>query len=313
MTVELVGERPVSLPVPTRTPGGAGATPATPAPSMQDGMDLIRFLFSQAFGGQLTELAEEYWNAYLNDTPLEVIIEQIRRRPEHERVFPGFTKARAKDPRFTEATWIASTRGYVQELRARGVRPGFYDEPEDFRQWIEGEVRPDELGGRLDLWQTWERETRDPVAAEEYRRQAAALGWEVTDGDFLMLALDPERAVTTVERSLSAAGVATEAVRAGFGQLGVDESLRLVDQGVSASQARQGFGALVDARELFSALPGEAGDTLTRQEQVGAVFGTDAAARRRVERRGQERRAAFEGGGGFSTGGGGLAGLRSAE
>lgn len=276
------------------------------------GLAFLRSLFAAAFGGALTELAETYWSAYVNGTPIEQIIFDIRNSPEHEAAFPGFKVAKGKDPRFTEGQWIGLTREYVANFRQFGVRPTFFDDPSDFRGLIEGEINPREHLSRLTLWDRWTRQNTDPVVREEMQRQAAALGYTLNDGDFLMLAMDFDRALTALERAEQAGLLGAEARRADFGQLAVSEALSLTDLGVTQEQARAGFGALAEGRELLAPLPGEAGDTFSRQEQLGLVSGTDAAARRRLERQARRRTAAFQGSGGYSAGSGALTGLAPA-
>lgn len=295
-------------------PGGTTTTTGSVIPTTTDlgGLAFLRALFASIFGGALANLADRYWQAYVEGMPFEQIVEEIRRSPEHETVFAGFSKAKAKDPTFNEAKWLALRNDYVANYREFGVRSTFFDDPEDFRALVEGEQTPREHRRRLELWSVYDRETRDPVAEQEIRRYFARLGMEATDGDFLMFAMNPDRATTALERALTGGLVATEAQRAGFGALSVDEGLRLADLGVDRERARSGFDLLGNARELLAPLPGEAGDTIERDAQLGLVAGTDAAARRRLERQQRRRLSEFAGGGGISSGSGAFTGLAPA-
>lgn len=307
-----------SEPMP-RTPGTVvqpGFPPRGRAASslpLLGGVDILRAIFADVFGGALTELAERFWGDYLNDVPFEVIVAEVRKTPEYKARFPAMAELRNNGRPISEAQYLGLERQYAQNRREFGLRPGFYDDPSDFAAVIANEVSPDEDRRRLQAWQTWDRETRDPVAEQQFRAQASALGIDLTDGDFLMFALDPDRAVTTLERALSAGTIATEAVRAGYGPLTGLEGQRLADLGINQDVARQGFDALAGSRELFAPLPGETGAGFGREEQIGAAFGTDAAARRRLDAQRRRRIAEFDTGGGYSTGRGGLTGLAPAE
>lgn len=292
-------------------PGTTTTRPRTQPYDDESANSFIRSLFGDVLGGILQDKAGDYYRDWLEGKPIEQIIFEIRQSPEHAARFPGFKDLEAKGRSINEAAYLDLERTYTQVARNFDLPPGFYDDPSDFGKLIAGEVSPAEWQRRLTSWQAYERETRDPVAMEEYRRQFAAAGLTVSDGDMLALVIDPARSVSAVERRLEAGRIATESVRAGFGQLGTDEALGLADQGVTREDAARGFDALADSRELFAPLPGEPGGALGRQEQLGAAFGTDAGARRRVERIRDRRRAGFSGGGGVAQGRDGLAGLAS--
>lgn len=286
-------------------------TPTLPMTDPGSGAGFLSAFFGGIFGGGFTEVAEEAYQAWLRGTPIEQVLETIRSSEPYKARFPGMTALRAAGRPISEAAYLDIERQFTQVARQFDLPPGFYDEPADFGRLIGGEVSPSEWQRRLTTWQAYERETRDPVAAAEVARQFQAAGLGVpSDGDFLAAVIDPTKGIAAIERRLEAARIGTESVRAGFGALSVDESLSLADQGVTREQATSGFGALAESRELFSGLAGEVGaDTLGRGEQIGAAFGTDAAARRRLER--QARRRAGEFGGTASAGitRGGLTGL----
>lgn len=290
------------------TTGPGGMTLATTA------SDYIRQVFSDLFGGSLMEFAEWAWEQVNSGATTDQVLYALRQTPQYKARFPGMEALKASGRPVSEAAYLDLERSYTQIARQFDLPPGFYDEPDDFGRLIGGEVSPVEWQRRLTAWQTYERETRDPTAASEIARQFAAAGLPApSDGDFLATVIDPARGINAIERRLEAARIGTQAQRAGFGALTVDEGLTLADQGVTADQAGQGFGALAESRELFASLPGEEGaDAFGRQQQLGAAFGTDQASRRRLERQGRRRAAEFSGGGSAGLGRGGLSGLGSA-
>ncbi len=318
-------EAPVSSPgrggMGTNTTGsGATATEATASTTTTataaddaSGLAFIRQVFSDVFGGSLLEFSQKAWEDYNRGKPLEQILAELRQTPEYAARFPGMAALRKAGRPVSEAAYLDLERQYVSLARQFDLPPGFYDSPDDFGRLIGGQVSPAEYQRRLSAWQAYERETRDPLVEQEIRAQLAAMGMAPSDGDFLAVVIDPQRGVGAIEQRLEAGRVGAEARRSGFGALDADEALRLADMGVTRDQAREGFGALSDSRELFTGLPGEEGaDSLTRQEQVGAVFAGDRASARRIERQRQRRLGEFTGGGGASLGRGGLSGIGSA-
>lgn len=294
----------------TGTIRAAGSPPPTPA---MTGASWLSAYFGDIFGGSFTSVAEDAYTLYLQTGSIEQALDFIRKSDAYKARFPGMAALQKAGRPISEGAYLDLERNYAQIARTFDLPPGFYDQPDDFAKLIGGEVSPVEWQRRLTAWQTYERETRDPVAEQAIRQQFAAAGLVASDGDFLAAAIDPTKAVSAIERRLEAGLVSAQAVRSGYGGLSIEEGLTLADRGVTRDQAAQGFGALADAREVFAPLPGEIGaDTIGRQTQLDAAFAGDSMARRRIEQQRRRRQAEFEGGGGVTGGRSGLAGLGSA-
>lgn len=292
-------------------PGGRSTAPVSPRD--MNALAAIREIFDAYFGGALTELVEQAWQWAKEGLHEALIVGRIRDSEPYARRFTGMKALRDAGRPISEVAYLDIEQRMAQTMRAYGLPSGFYDEPADFGRLIGSEVGPAELERRLSSWQRYEQETRDPVFEAEVRRQFAAAGMAVSEGYFLAAAMDPGRAVTAIERNLAAAGAGTEARRAGYGALSVDEALRVGDLGLERGQMAQGFDYLAERTELFEPLAGESDDDrFGRTEQLGAAFGTDAASRRRLERRGRQRMAEFAGGGSTAVGRRGLSALGSA-
>lgn len=308
-----IPEQPRTVPTTPRSSGATATTgsgPGTPTGTGDSGLAFVRQLLDSVFGGALTHFAEQALQRYNSGTPVEQILFDLRQTTEYAARFPGMKELQAAGRPINELAYLDLERSYTQVARQFDLPGGFFDSPDDFGRLIGAEVSPAEYQRRLTDWQAYERDTRDPVAAAEYQRQLADAGLPASEGDFLAAVIDPTRAVSAIERRLAAGQIGTEAVRAGFGQVSVEQGLRLADLGVTQDQAKQGFDTLAGSRELFTALPGEAGaEQFGTDTQLGAVFGTDAAARRRVEAQRRRRQAGFEQGGGVASGRSGLAGL----
>lgn len=208
---------------------------------------------------------------------------------------------------------IQSYRTRAREmLGAMGVPEGFFDDTSDFTDFIVNDISLTELRDRAGEYEVYGQQLSQGNAAEleAFERM---YGVKPTAFEVAALALDPAKALPAIQRKFRSVGLDVQAGRAGFGDLSRTEAERLVDVGVTDEQANQGFGTLAASQELFDPLPGLAEAAIGRQEQLGAAFEGDAAARRRIERRARGRAARFQGGGGFASGREGFEGVGSAS
>lgn len=193
-----------------------------------------------------------------------------------------------------------------QLFQAAGLPAGFYDSPDDFYSFLVNDVSLTELNERVTL-------ARDYVyqAATEDKAELRRL-YGLTEGEEVAYVLDRGRALPLIQSRFTSARNAGAALRSGYGQLTATEAERLTALGVDPSRAAQGFGALVQSKELFAPLPGNAAeDAITREEQLSGAFGGDETARQKIARRGETRAAAGKTGGGFVSDREGFGGLGS--
>lgn len=254
------------------------------------------------FYGLPEALAEWAWSRIISgDSDIDVL-QQLRERPEYLARFPAMADRRAAGlPAISEAEYLAYERQRIQLMRAAGLPEGFYDDPEDFRRDIANDVSIAELSQRVQLAQD-ALYNEPPEVLDFYR------AYGLDDGDLTAALMDPDRALPVLQRKVGAAQRAGAAVRTGFGTLTEDEAGRLVDLGVTNEQAQTGFSDLARGQELFTPLTlGE--ESITRDEQLGATFGGDAAAKRKIENRQKKRVGEFDRGGAFSAGRTGYSGL----
>lgn len=177
-------------------------------------------------------------------------------------------------------------------MRDAGLPPGFYDSPEDFRQFVGSGVSIRELSERVQQG-FLALEQGDETTRQEMQR---LYGVGVTAGQIAAWALDEDRAVPTILRQVQAAQIGAAGRPTGF-TLTTDQLESLAAYGVSQQQARQGFGELYGMRGLFGALPGEGVGDITQAQQLGAQFTGDVASQQAIERRQAQRQAEFQTGG----------------
>lgn len=255
----------------------------------------------------LAGLGDRVWQAVTSGQIVAEEVDQfVRQTDEYKKRFAGMAALQAKGRAISEAEYVSVEKSYAQVLRAAGLPTGFYDGPDDFARMIGGEVSAAELADRVQAY--------TQVAFEsppEVRNQLQAL-YGIGAGELTAYFIDPDRALPLIRQQARAAELSGAAGRSGFGALNRGEAERLAQLGVTDKQATEGFGELVDARELFTPLDtGE--EAIGRDVQIGAALGGDAQARRRIDDRRKRRTAQFEGGGRYAGNQQGLSGIGSAS
>lgn len=258
--------------------------------------DIIRDMLETYGLPELTQFISDF--IVENDViDSNVLIGEIRRTPEYEARFAGNLQRRAAGLNvLSEGQYIALENTYRQYLRASGLPTGFYDSNDDFTNLIANDVSPGELAERVN--QGYEAiRFADPEVVQSMQDL-----YGVSEGDLAAFFLDPERATPMLLKQAKAAELGAGA-REGGGELSIEEAERLVDEGVSRRQAREGMAAIADPT-TFAITEEErrAGqEQFNRDEQIGAVFGTDPNAAQRQRKRLQKRQAQFAQGGTFAT------------
>jgi hypothetical protein len=273
--------------------------------TQQSAFDIINDLLD-SYG--LTGLSDFVSNYILEYDVIDdnVLMGQIRQQDAYkERFAANEARRKAGLNVLSEGQYIALENTYRQYLRASGLPSGFYDSNEDFQNLIGSDVSPGELAERVN--QGYEAiRFADPQVISQMQEL-----YGVGEGELAAYFLDPERATPLLLKQARAAEIAGGAVQGG-GMLTAAEAERLAQEGVTQQQARAGM-ALISEGEAFGLTTQEqqAGEQqLSREEQLGAVFGTDPQAAQRQRQRVRRRQAAFEQGGRFAGQGAELTGLQ---
>ena len=244
------------------------------------------------------------------DDTIDSIGVKLADTEEFKKRFPAneILKQQGKQ-RYSVSQYLQLESTYRSVLQSRSMPAGFYDQPADFQNFIAQDVSPDELGARIDLgYQAVRNAPRNVV--DEFQRL-----YGVTEGDLAAYFIDPERAKPTfdryeAERQARSAQISAQAQQQAQITLERQQAETLARAGITQETAQQGFTAISEQQGLFA--PQMAGEEAVSQaEQIGATFGTNAAARQAIERRRRSRRAAFEAGGGVAETQQGIVGLRT--
>ena len=300
-------EPPAPMEIPTPEPAG-------PTEEQQSAFNIIRSSLDQyGLSGLETFIGQMVFEAGIGD--FNQVLARLRVEPEtteagriyqqrfsanRERLARGLTA-------LSEGQYLAMEEALKTQLRVMGMPEGFYDSNDDVDQFIAADVSVAELGLRIEEGY---RAVQD--ADPEVRNQMQRL-YGVGERELAAYFLDPDRALNIIQRQARAAVIASEARQAAGFDLGVSTAEELAREGITEQQARAGFGAITELGELFRTNIDEQAlgeQAFGQEEQVGAIFGTSAAAQQRLRQRQRRRQAQFEAGGTFATQGAEVVGLR---
>jgi hypothetical protein len=148
----------------------------------------------------------------------------------------------------SEAEYILEEDKYQDIMRRYGLPESYYTRgdmgrQEGFEKLIGGDVSPVELEDRIQT-----AYNRVINANPEVVQSLRAFYPDVTDGDILAYALDPDKAIENIKRKVTAAEIGSGATRAGLAT-GVSRAEELARAGVTKEQAASGFGTIASGLE----------------------------------------------------------------
>ena len=188
----------------------------------------------------------------------------------------------------SEAEYVELEDQYQNVMRNYGLPSSYYTRgdmgvQQGFEKFISGDVSAAELEDRIQTAQN-----RVINAAPEVSKALREFYPDITNGDILAYALDPDQALTNIRRKVTAAEIGAGAMQAGLGTSAA-RAEELQRFGVTGEQARQGYQTigsfLPRASQLgdIYAKQGEGPFTQTTAEQE--VFGTTGAVEAQRKRR----------------------------
>lgn len=234
---------------------------------------------------------------------LPVLELMLRETPEYKQRFKGNEARRQKGlTEYSAGDYLRIEDSLKQILAGNNLPPGFYDTQDDLANFIGNDVSAQELDTRVQRGYLAVKNANPDTIAEMKRL------YGVDEASLAAYFLDPTKGRDVIVRQAGAARIAGGAQAGGGITLTQQEAEALQQQGITQEQAQQGFGAIQQMEELFRGAPGE--QAITREEQIGGVFGTNAAATQRIRQRQERRAAEFSGGGGFAGQGSSVTGLQ---
>ena len=187
----------------------------------------------------------------------------------------------------SEAEYIGLEDAYQGIMRQYGMPESYYargemGRQEGFEKFIGGDVSPAELETRISTAYNRVINSNPEVvqALKEFYPN-------ITNGDILSYALDPEKALTDINKKVTAAEIGGAAIGAGLG-IGLARAEELGAFGVSKAQAQQGYQTIADilpsATKLSSIYAKQglgAYDQAVAEQEVFGISGAATAAQKR--------------------------------
>ncbi len=188
----------------------------------------------------------------------------------------------------SEAEYIGLEDQYQGIMRNYGLPESYYKRgdmgrQEGFEKFIAGDVSATELEDRIQTAQN-----RVINANPEVGRALREFYPDITNGDILAYALDPDKALTNIKRKVTAAEIGGAAMGQGLAT-GLSRAEELARFGVTGAQAREGFqavaGVLPRAQMLGDIYAkqglGQYTQTTAEQEVFGLTGSAEAERKRR--------------------------------
>ena len=191
---------------------------------------------------------------------------------------------------------------YKQYMQQAGLPKGFYDNPDDFQDWIGKGVAATEVQGRVqmaaDAYQTLE--ANDPGQLQALRDM-----YGIGRDGVMAYFLDPDKATPLLEKQNQLAASKIAGAGNNFGvSTAKAQAESLAAKGVTEQEARERYRGISAEADQVSRLGAIYGDSVSSEDQVTEAFGLSGAneVTKRKKKLASQERAAFSGSSGIAQG-----------
>lgn len=221
--------------------------------------------------------------------------------PWKQRFSANETRLKQGLPVLDPATYLATEEQYKNVMINAGVDKSVYNDPLTLGKIMSQDVSPVEMKQRLDAAQ-FELDNKDPFVTAQLQQR-----FGLTRGDMMLHILDPQVAAPIIAQKVQSAKIGAEAARQGL-DVGTTQADLLAAQGITQSQAAQGFGNIGQMQQFGQQLPGDISGSLTQEQLINAQFGSDAASQLALKKLQGTRLAEYQAGGGLAQSSQGVVG-----
>lgn len=283
---------PLAKPVakaPVKTPAPA-PKPTTPAPTTGTGAttadkssayDILATYFkswgmnvSSDLDGIISKMLTQGYGP--NDVTL--FMPDIEQTTSFKQRFPGWTQrvANGYNQLSDLSQYTQLEDQYRSIMQSAGLPSGFYDDPSDYANWIANDVSPNEIQTRVTDAVTLAQQV-DPTM-----RNLMSKYYGLSTGDVASYFLDSSRALPTIQRQFDTSQIAASAAKAGLDTTSATRYEDLLDKGVTASQAAQGYSTVAALKDSVGKIAGVYGDSFDQTDAENDVFFNDSTKRNRL-------------------------------
>jgi hypothetical protein len=171
---------------------------------------------------------------------------QLQNTKEYKQRFAANdARIKAGLPALSPAEYISTERSYRQVMTEAGLPVGFYDTPADFQKFLEKDISPTEVKGRVDA--VAEAINQAPAETVNYFKQF------YNTGDMIAYALDPSKAKPLIDKRIKAAEAAATAAANGT-NLSQTNAEVIGQAGASLSDIQNGLGFIAQEQRTTDKL-----------------------------------------------------------
>jgi hypothetical protein len=251
-------------------------------------------------GWNLQGLASWIDEQIMNDISEEMIFINLYEQAAYKERFPGMEALRKAGRTITEDEYIRIENQMIQTARFFDLPKGFYDSADDFGKLIGNQVSAKEYQDRLQIGQDLARSLNPSV------KQQLVDFYGVGEGDLTAYVLDPERALSLIQKQTKAAQFVGLGRAAGFtlGGITAQQAESIVGTEpyarLSEAQLQVSLGQAAQLRREQQRLSQIEGMTYNEQEALDAVIGSSPEALLASQQRAQREVARFSARGGIT-------------
>lgn len=258
----------------------------------QKASDRLVALFTTYDLGNLAQFIDKQ---IMNDVSEDMLMLEIYERPEYKTRFPGMAELRKQGKVISEKEYMGIEKQMEQTARFFDLPKGFYDGPEDFGNLIGKQVSAKEFQDRLQVGQDLSR------SLNPYIKESLSSLYGVGEGALTAYVLDPDKALSLIQRQAKAAQFVGYAREAGFGLSSITPEVATDIAGtapyasLSEQQLQKSLQQAGQLRREQSRLAGIEGEPYREQEALDAVISGSSEALLASQRRAQREVARFGG------------------
>lgn len=248
----------------------------------------------------LGELEEWAMEAIKTGTPQATVELELREQPAFKKRFPALEAMGKKNRAISIDAYVAFEQEAAKMMKSYGLPEGFYDQPEDFAKFLEGDVSLQEVNQRLIL--AANQANKAPAQVKQKLQEM----YGVNQSGILAYFVDPDKALPTLQDQWTAAQYSSQSEQSGVGPLTTQQSEQIAQATPYTEKTAGAFAEMAQQKELNTAMAGEEGKDFSSFDQIQAATGQDVEGASVLAKRARTRKATFEGkAASFSQGQGG--------
>jgi hypothetical protein len=256
--------------------------------------DAFSIIQTQLAAWGLDTLASSVHDMLVGGNSAPMITLKLQQTPEYKKRFAANdARTKAGLPVLSPAEYISAEQSYKNVLREGGLPSGFYDNQDDFNQFLSKDVSPAELGTRVKVAQ------QQYLQASPEMKSAWSDYYGLTPGHAIASILDPDTALPLLQKQAQTVEIAAARRQAFGGPTGAGDQSQdelLQNRGVNAQQAQKGFQNIAQRQGDDTLLAHSEGrDGPTMKDQVGEELLGDQKAAAARQANIQQSQAAFKG------------------